>query len=154
MENWGYPEKVLERENKNIRIYKPEYNNIQVNKEGLFHHSEETKRKIGIKSREKYITNPKLKEDFINQLKGRIPWNKGMKTSSETIAKISNTRKIRIKSGKISVDSKKVINTDTNEIYNSMKEVAKKYGISYNSLGNQLRGSSKNRTSFKFLEIT
>lgn len=48
IERWSYPEKILERENKNIRIYKPEYNYIQVNKEGIMFHSQETKIKYEI----------------------------------------------------------------------------------------------------------
>ena len=38
--------KVLNRENIHIRLYKPEYNNIQVNNDEKFFHSEETKKKI------------------------------------------------------------------------------------------------------------
>ena len=77
IEHHSYPEKVLGRENKYIKLYNPEYNNILVNSEGRFFHSEETKRKIGIKSREKFIKNPELKQKLIDLHKGKPAWNKG-----------------------------------------------------------------------------
>jgi len=77
LEHHSYPEKVLGREDKCIKLYSPEYNNILVNSENRFFHSEETKRKIGIKSREKFIKNPELKQKLINFNKGKPAWNKG-----------------------------------------------------------------------------
>lgn len=46
---------------------------------------------------------------------------------------------------------KKVINTETGEIFNSISEVSKKYGIINSTLNRQLRGISKNKTVFKLL---
>lgn len=46
---------------------------------------------------------------------------------------------------------KKVINTETGEIFNSISEVSKKYGIVNSTLNRQLRGISKNKTVFKLL---
>lgn len=93
IEYHSYPEKILKRENVNIRLFDPEYNNIKVNNENKFYHSDETKIKIGLKSKEKYIKNPKLKEDLINRLKGRIPWNKGkIGTVSEENRKLHSER--------------------------------------------------------------
>jgi len=95
-------DKVLSRENRYIRIYKPEYNNILVNSEGRFVHSEETRRKIGIKSREKFIKNPALKEQWVNIHKGKEPWNKGKRGiySKETLEKMSQAMKNRINANK------------------------------------------------------
>lgn len=97
IEHHSYPEKILGRENKCIRLYKPEYNNIRVNSEGRFVHSEETKRKIGLKSKEKFIKNPALKQQLIDLHKGKDPWNKGKKGiySKETLEKMSQARKNR-----------------------------------------------------------
>jgi group I intron endonuclease len=77
IEHHSYPEKILMRENKCIRLYNPEYNNIRVNPEVRFVHSEETKRKIGLKSKEKFIKNPALKQKLIDLHKGKEPSNKG-----------------------------------------------------------------------------
>jgi hypothetical protein len=46
---------------------------------------------------------------------------------------------------------KKVINTETSEIFNSISEVSKRYGITNSTLNRQLRGVSKNKTVFKLL---
>jgi hypothetical protein len=46
---------------------------------------------------------------------------------------------------------KKVINTKTNKIYNSLSEVCKKYKIPQATLSRQLNGVSKNKTVFKLI---
>jgi hypothetical protein len=46
---------------------------------------------------------------------------------------------------------KKVINTETHEIFNSMTEVSRKYKIPFATLSRQLRGISKNKTFFKLI---
>lgn len=91
----AYPEKLIQRENNSIRIYKPEYNNIQVNKDHLFFHSDETKKKIGLKSREKFIRNPELTQKLIDSKKDKDPWNKGKKNiySDITLKKMSDCKK-------------------------------------------------------------
>lgn len=81
---------VLIRENRYIRLYKPNYNNIQVNSEEKFFHSEETKKKIGEKSRQKFIDNPTLLLNFIESKKGKPVWNKGLKGSCS----IENRKKL------------------------------------------------------------
>ena len=47
--------------------------------------------------------------------------------------------------------SKKVINTDTGEIYISAIDLCRKENINYNVLLRKLRGTRKNNTNFKFL---
>lgn len=70
---------------------------VLILEEGFFH-SEETKRKIGQKSKEKFIKNPALKQHLINLHKGKEPWNKGKKGiySKKTIEKMSQAMKNRI----------------------------------------------------------
>lgn len=90
-------ESLLIRENKYIRIYKPEYNNIQVNFEQKFFHSEETKKKIGEKSKQKFIKNPELRAHLKTFNSNRIPWNKGKtgQMSLEHRLKLSEAMKAR-----------------------------------------------------------
>jgi len=47
---------------------------------------------------------------------------------------------------------KKVINTETGEIFNSISEVSKKYGIINSTLNRQLNETSKNKTVFKLFK--
>lgn len=65
-------------------------------------------------------------------LKGSVPWNKGIKVS------YSNNR------------AKKIIDTDTQEIFNSLTEVAIKYNIKRTTLNAMLKGQNKNKTSLRY----
>ena len=58
----------------------------------------------------------------------------------------------RLNMSKTQFKPKKVINVETNEIYNSVKEVSKLFNISYNSLKKHLSGITKNKTKFKYLD--
>ena len=111
--------KVLNRENIHIRLYKPEYNNIQVNNDEKFFHSEETKKKIGEKSKQKFINNPNLLFNFIESRKGKPAWNKGLKGiyTLETRKKISEAMKKRtpIKHSKEIID--KIVSKNSIPIY-------------------------------------
>lgn len=92
--------------------------------------SEETKQKI------REIHTGKIKLNFRGE---KHPlYNK--EVSEET------REKIRIK------NSKKVIDTETNIIYNSAKELSIIKNIPYSTLLGYLRGSRKNKTSFKYVE--
>ena len=46
---------------------------------------------------------------------------------------------------------KKIINTQTGEIFKSISEVSKLYGITCSTLNRQVNGISKNKTVFKLL---
>ncbi len=46
---------------------------------------------------------------------------------------------------------KKVINTETNEIYNSVKELAQIVKIHHDTLYKVLNGKQKNKTPYKYL---
>lgn len=78
-------------------VYRPEYNihlKVEMTNRLL---SEETKRKIGIKSKQKFIDNPQLSINASKRLKGKPTWNKG-KTgvySKETLEKFSKIGKER-----------------------------------------------------------
>lgn len=84
-------------EYKYILDLKPDYNITNVNLNHKLKLSEETKKKIGIKSSEKFIKNPKLKSDFINRVKATTPWNKGKRGvyTNEQLRNLSNKAKIR-----------------------------------------------------------
>lgn len=78
-------------------IYRPEYNiylKVEMSNRVL---SDETKRKIGVKSKQKFIDNPQLSINASKRLKGKATWNKG-KTgiySKETLEKFSKIAKER-----------------------------------------------------------
>ena len=58
----------------------------------------------------------------------------------------------RLNMSKTQFKPKKVINIETNEIYNSVKEVSKVFNISYDILKKHLSGITKNKTKFKYLD--
>lgn len=77
----------------------------------------------------------KLKISLAN--KGKIAWNKGKSHSA-------------IKGSK-HYDSKKVINTKTGEIYDTILDAAKAIGIKRSTLSAKLSGQNTNKTDLKFL---
>lgn len=74
--------------------------------------------------------------------KGLKPWNKNKKLSNE------HKEKLKQNNG----NSKKVINIISGEIYNSGAECARKNNYKYITLQQQLNGTKKNNTFFKFLK--
>jgi len=123
--------------------------------------SEETKRKIGEKHKGKTIsleTREKLREA-----------NLGKKLSTDTIEKIKKASSGRVFSeetkekirgskvgkknamfGKSSHNSLKVINLETNRIFNSVREAEVESGINKGVLVNKLNGRTRNNTSFRY----
>lgn len=90
----------------------------------------------------------------------------GFKHSDKTILKMSNTAQGRkmsdeiklklsnIKKGKRNLAcEKKVINTETNEIYDSVKILAKLLKIHKSTLANKLNGHRKNNTIYQYYKI-
>jgi hypothetical protein len=67
--------------------------------------------------------------------------------SNETLLKKSESMK-----GEKNPASKKILDTQTNTIYNTMKDAAKSVGISYTTLSAMLNGYSSNKTNFVKLE--
>jgi NAD(P)H-nitrite reductase large subunit len=66
--------------------------------------------------------------------------------------KHSEESKEKIRVAQYEFNAKKVINTETNEIFNSIKDASKTINKSYKSLRNQLNGTSKNKTNFIYYE--
>ena len=71
------------------------------------------------------------------KLKGKQAWNKG-------------TAKIKIKNP----NANKVINIETNEVYNSLLDACNKHGLVYSTMHDKLSGRKKrvNNTSFRYLK--
>lgn len=70
--------------------------------------------------------------------------NEGFKNMSE---------KSRLNMSKTQFKPKKVLDTDTNVIYKSVKEVSKIFNINYATLKNHLSGRTLNKTKFKYLKL-
>lgn len=77
----------------------------------------------------------------------------GTKKSKEVVEKHSKRmqgNKYRV--GKVPVTAKKVINTETNEIFSSIREAAEKNNINQGTLTSRLNGRLVNNTNFKYYE--
>jgi group I intron endonuclease len=165
VERISTPETRLIRENKWIKIHKPEYNNILVNNNNYFFHSAETKEKIRQKALGREVsdeTKAKIKETSKGRVlsektkqkisesnKGKSHGVKSIKILKQTSLAISESNKKRI--GALNPGSRKVINTVTGEIFNSGKEASDKLGIPISTLRAKLIGTRNNDTSLIYL---
>jgi group I intron endonuclease len=122
-------------------------------------HSEESKKKNsesqkGKKQSEetikKRIEKTKGRKHSEETLKKQSEAKKGKKRSEETKKKISEILKENYKNGYVNPVSKKVINTETNKVYNSVKECMNITG--YKKISEKLNGSRKNNTPFLYLQ--
>ena len=93
----------------------------------------------------KQTDETKLKISLANS--GRKSITKGRIKSIEHRLKISNSKKGK----KNLLNSKKVIDTSTGIIYNSIREVSGTFNINYSTLAAFLNGNRKNKTSFKMI---
>jgi group I intron endonuclease len=113
--------------------------------------------------------------------KGKPSWNKGktgiyseetLKKMSESAKNMSENHKRKLsekakgkifsdthrkkigdsKKGSKNVNSKKVINTETNEIYDTAKEMCEILGLKYCTMIDRLNGRRKNKTPFRYLD--
>lgn len=84
----------------------------------------------------------------------------GHKHTEETKEKMAKTRKgrkyseehkLKTKNSMIGKNCKKIINTQTGKIYNSIEEAAKDIGISRVALSLKLTGKTKNKTNLNYL---
>jgi len=141
VERISTPETRLIRENKWIKINKPEYNNILVNINNYFFHSDETKEKIRQKALGRKVSESN---------KGKSHGIKGQKPSEKTRLATIESNKKRI--GSLNPGSRKVINTVTGEIFNSGKEASDKLGIPISTLRSKLIGTRKNNTLLIYLK--
>ena len=71
--------------------------------------------------------------------------NLGKKHKSSTLELMKGRR-----TGSLNNKSRSVIDTETNIIYPSIKDVAEKFNMNARNLGNRLRGKYNNDTKFKF----
>lgn len=165
VEKISNPKTRLIRENKWIKIHKPEYNNILVNDNNYFFHSDETKEKIRQKALNRKVsdeTKAKIKQinkgkvlseetklKISESNKGKSHGRKGLKILKQTSLSISESNKKR--TGSLNPGSRKVINTITGEIFNSGKEASDKLRIPISTLRAKLIGTRTNNTSLIYL---
>ena len=93
------------------------------------------------------------KETYVgekNPMYGKIPNSKGKKMSAEFCRKNSEARKGKFLLGENN-NAKKVIDLQTNIIYDSAKEVSLKFNINYSTLKSYLNNRLPNKTNFKYL---
>jgi group I intron endonuclease len=141
------------------RLYENGYVNPMKGKIGEKNHnygkpcSLETRKKISDAQKGKKISE----EQILKRLKtiterynnGELEaWNKGKNLSEDHKQKLSENHWSK-KEGYLCPNGKKVINTETGEIYNSSAECERKTG--YKNLRAKLAGSRKNNTPFKYL---
>ncbi len=100
--------------------------------------SEETKKKIGEKSKGRVFSEESLKKRS-ESMKGKNTWMLGKKPNDATRKKLSEAK------------YKKIINTETGQVYNSLIEMCNILGLTYNVIGRKLRGDRKNNTPFRYL---
>jgi group I intron endonuclease len=115
-------------------------------------HTEETKKKISKISKgrkhteesKKKMSESKKGQNHSDETKRLISEkNKGRIISEQTRSKKSNSMK-----GK---NIKKIINIETKEVYNSLKEMCKILNLSYCTTSMKLNGKRKNNTPFRYL---
>ncbi len=128
--------------------------------------SEETRKKIGGKSKgNKNFLGKKHSEETINKMRKPKPKGfadkiskvkKGCSLSINTKEKISESHLLFYKNGGENPAWKKVINTQTNETFNSCKqcwEANKDFlGVAYPTFKERLNGRKKNNTIFKYID--
>jgi hypothetical protein len=121
--------------------------------------SEEFKQK-----RREYMTGKKMPREGVEKTRQWLIENhpmRGKKMSDEARKNISEGHKGIFsgdkhpnwgKFGSESARAKKVMCTQTNKIWNCVKDVAKELGIPYSTITNQLNGQKKNKTTYKYIE--
>ena len=130
--------------------------NLRLGGEGGGGHADITKRKIGImqlgkKHKKETIEKMKLSHKGINN------WTLGSTHKPETIKKMSDSHKLIDKSwmkkeGWGKSTCKRVVNIDTNKIYDSITEAAKDNNIKLTTLYSMLRNINRNKTNLRFYE--
>lgn len=109
-----------------------------------------------------FIENPENKPEVnhkdgikTNNFKSNLEWNTSQENNIHAFKtglrkpnkiQISNMQKLGAEKTK-----KKVINTETNEVFNSVKELAIFINVKSRTLANKLTGHRKNNTNYKYL---
>lgn len=96
----------------------------------------------------------KLSDEICKKMSNSRSGNKhylfGQKITDEMKKRLSEASKGKLIGGKHH-QAKKVINIETDEIYDTIKEVAELLGIKYSTLRAKLTGQNKNNTNYKLL---
>jgi group I intron endonuclease len=116
----------------------------------------EASKNISEETRKKMSESKKGTKQSEETIKKRVEKIKGKKRSEESKQKMSEKHKGKKMSEearkKMSESkSKKVINTETGEIYNSVTEMCKILGLNRSTITNRLSGHLKNNTPFQYL---
>ena len=91
------------------------------------HHSKETCKKLSNLESERW-KNAEYRQNQIEKRKGKTPWNKGRTTPEDVRQKQSDAKKGKYV-GALHHNSKKIINLDTGQIYDSIGLIAKELNI-------------------------
>ena len=94
-----------------------------------------------MKEKEVYKKNPYCYK------KGNVPWMAGKKHTEET------KRKIKEKRAKQKMNSNKILCIETNETFDSAKDVEKKYGFNAKSIRRVCSGERKKAYNFSWKYI-
>ena len=151
--------RVISQESINKRLVTLQRNNYKPSEEtctkiGLGHKnkiiSSETREKIS-----KTLTGRKLSNDTITKRSNSRIYN-NLEVSEETKRKIGiavtgNKNGMYGKVGELCSTSKKIIDTSTNQIFESIKSAAEYYNMKDYNLSFKLRGICKNNTNLKYL---
>jgi group I intron endonuclease len=156
---------VLNRKNLNLKIPKTGENQKCFSEDVLIKMSKihkgkeislETRKKISLANTGKKRTEEtRLKISIANKgeknsMYGKTPKSKGQKMSAEFCRKNSEARKGKFLLGENN-NAKKVVDLQTNIIYDSAKEVSLKFNINYSTLKSYLNNRLFNKTNFKYL---
>ena len=156
---------VLNRDNLNLKIPKTGENQKCFSEDVLIKMSKihkgkvisiETRKKISLSNTGKKRTNETKEKISIatkgnkNPMFGKISKSKGKKMSEEFCRKNSEARKGKFLLGENN-NAKKVIDLQTNIVYDSAKEVSLKFNINYSTLKAYLNNKLINKTNFKYL---
>ena len=106
--------------------------------------SQETRDKIS-KAHKGRKQSEEQKAKYKNRKPNRAMLNKKHKQSTIDILKMK-------RAGHLNSASRKVIDLSNNQIYLTMKDAAKAYGIYYTQLSQMLNGKRNNKTKLKFYE--
>ena len=143
---------LLNREQNWITFFKPEYNICKIAGSCVGNIlTEEHKKKISESHKGKIVSeetklklkNRKISEESKIKLRN---FRKGKKLSEETKKKISSSNKNRIQKF-----SRKVINTKTNKIYETITRASREENIHIMTLRQYLTGKRKNKSNLKLL---
>lgn len=142
------------------RYYQDLFNVLQNGLNCLLTKSSDRSGKMSIESRlkmsKKLIGNSKAlglkksdaeKKLMSDRMKGKTPWNLGIKRTKKELEKMSLNRKGKM-TGENNHCSNLILNFETGIFYFGIKEACKSFDGNYHSMRDRLNGKTKNRTYF------